>query len=93
MGGRLWGLPGGSGGGRSGGAGSGGAGVPAALQLAARLLLPSPSALPSPHTPSSPPPPCSLGDENNGLIGVMIIFAVEWIVFMALAWYLEQARR
>jgi hypothetical protein len=31
-----------------------------------------------------------LSDPNNGLPAVMIIFAVETAVFMALAWYLEQ---
>lgn len=31
-----------------------------------------------------------LGDPNNQVPIVMIIFAVEWIVFMAAAWYLEQ---
>ncbi|EFN57407.1 hypothetical protein CHLNCDRAFT_30336 [Chlorella variabilis] len=32
----------------------------------------------------------SLSDENNGLPAVMVIFAVEAVVFMVLAWYLEQ---
>ncbi len=27
-----------------------------------------------------------LGDEGNGTAAVMIIFAVEWVVFMVLAW-------
>lgn len=31
-----------------------------------------------------------LGDENNGLVAVMIIMLVEWVVFMLIAWYLEQ---
>ena len=26
------------------------------------------------------------GDPNNGMIGVMIIFAVEGVVFLVLAW-------
>lgn len=32
----------------------------------------------------------NLSDDNNGLPGAMIIMAVEWAVFMAAAWYLEQ---
>lgn len=28
----------------------------------------------------------NLGDDNNGLVAVMIIFFVEWLVFMAAAW-------
>ncbi|GAB4824041.1 hypothetical protein N2152v2_011087 [Parachlorella kessleri] len=32
----------------------------------------------------------NFGDPNNGMIGVMIIFAVEGVVFLLLAWYLEQ---
>lgn len=43
---------------------------------------------------ATPPPPqdtegitwSSLGDDNNGLPAVMIIFAVEWVVFMLAAW-------
>lgn len=32
----------------------------------------------------------NLNDEDNGLVAVMIIFAVESVVFMLLAWYIEQ---
>jgi hypothetical protein len=31
-----------------------------------------------------------LGDDNNGLPAVMIIFAVEAVVFLLAAWYIEQ---
>lgn len=34
----------------------------------------------------------NLRDAGNGMIEVWIILAVEWVVFMALAWYLEQVR-
>ena len=32
----------------------------------------------------------NLNDSGNGLVGVMIIFAVESVVFLVIAWYLEQ---
>uniref|UniRef100_A0A1D2A8G4 ABC transporter domain-containing protein n=1 Tax=Auxenochlorella protothecoides TaxID=3075 RepID=A0A1D2A8G4_AUXPR len=32
----------------------------------------------------------TLSDPGNGSIAVLIIFAVEWVVFLLLAWYLEQ---
>lgn len=35
----------------------------------------------------------NLSDPGNGLITVYIILALEWWVFMALAWYLEQVRQ
>eukprot|EP00951_Prasinocladus_malaysianus_P006142 scaffold43498_cov24-Prasinocladus_malaysianus.AAC.1 len=30
------------------------------------------------------------GDEGNGMLEVLVIMLVEFPVFMALAWYLEQ---
>ena len=33
-----------------------------------------------------------LSDEKNGMVTVWIIMAVEWAVFMVLAWYTEQVR-
>lgn len=33
-----------------------------------------------------------LDDPKNGMITVFIIMAVEWVVFMLLAWYIEQVR-
>jgi ABC-type multidrug transport system ATPase subunit len=32
----------------------------------------------------------NLSDDDNGLVAVMIIFAVESVVFLVLAWYVEQ---
>ena len=32
----------------------------------------------------------NLNDDGNGLVAVMIIFAVESVVFLILAWYIEQ---
>jgi hypothetical protein len=34
----------------------------------------------------------NLSDPKNGLVAVYIILALEWWVFMGLAWYLEQVR-
>ncbi len=33
-----------------------------------------------------------LHDDNNGMITIWIILAVEWAVFLVEAWYLDQAR-
>ena len=30
--------------------------------------------------------------KGNGMLEAWLILAVEWVVFMALAWYLEQVR-
>lgn len=35
----------------------------------------------------------NLADPNNGMTTVWLILACEWVLFMALAWYLEQVRR
>jgi hypothetical protein len=32
----------------------------------------------------------SFSDEKNGMVTIFIIMAVEWLVFMLLAWYIEQ---
>jgi hypothetical protein len=33
-----------------------------------------------------------LGARGNGMAGAWLILGVEWMLFMALAWYLEQVR-
>lgn len=35
----------------------------------------------------------NLRDAGNGMTEVWVILAVEWVVFMMVAWYLEQVRQ
>lgn len=32
----------------------------------------------------------NLRDPGNGMLGAWLILGLEWVVFMILAWYLEQ---
>jgi hypothetical protein len=36
--------------------------------------------------------PADLWVKGNGMLEAWLILGVEWVVFMALAWYLEQVR-